>query len=949
MSGIVFIWLNGMLKKIAIGIITAALIVGGIFWFTYTKELRTPVSEAINAIPGDAAFILESKQSRNSWKKLSQNSVLWQELLGTKFFSGVDSQSRYIDSLIGSDAAIAKLLDNRSVFISAHVSGASTFDFLYVYSLPNLTYQSLLEDFLKKVDKNDPVSREYAGVDIQTVYSGSDDSVSYSFLNGTLMMSSKPTLVEDAVRQLKSGASLMLDKNFSKIINTAGKNVDANFYINYKHFPDILSHFISPTLKREINSVSDFADCSGWDVAIKSDALSFSGFTQANDSSARFLNVFRKQEPREIELTKIIPSKTSLLLFYGISNIKTFHHNYKNYLSATQQLKLQSYERYINGVDKKYDITIERSMLEWIGDEIALVITEPGSADFVNNSYAVIHAGNLDQALKNLNQLAELSNAEESNKNSEERSENPDKKDTSPRNIKNIEPHRNYIINYINIPQLLPQLLGFQFKNISNCYYTSIGDYVVFGNSIEALQSFIDAFESNKTLANDKNYKLFSENISSEANLYLYSSIARSPNIYASVLTGELINDMEKSLETIYKFEALGVQFTLNKTNKLFYSNAYVKYNPDYKQESGTLWETKLDTSVSSKPYLVVNHNTQTKEIIVQDDANKLYLISNTGKVLWTKQLPEKIISEIKQVDVLKNNKLQLVFNTPHAIYMFDRNGKDMRGFPVRLESVATNGISVFDYENNRDYRIVVACEDKNLYCFKTNGERVGGFKFTKAKSPILLPVQHHKVEGKDHLIAVDKSGKVIIVNRQGEVLLDLKDNLVAGVHNFSVFPGKGYNNSFIIASDTLGAVVKMSFAGTKEKIEIKKSDSKVFVEYKDITNDNVTEYIVVSDDELTVFSQGKSVLFNYEFKNALSQAPAVYTFPDGSLKTGVVSDKTGELFLFNQNGSLYQGFPVMGKTAFSIGDMNNDGTLMLVTGGADNSIYVYQLKTSGF
>lgn len=937
-----------MWKKIVIVVIIAALIAGGIYWFTYTKELRTPVSEAINAIPGDAAFILESKQSRNTWKKLSQNSVLWQELLGTNTFSRIDFKSRYIDSLIASDAGVAKLLENRSVFISAHVSGASTFDFLYVYSLPNLTYQSLLEDFLKKVNRAGPVSRAYAGANIQTIYSGSNDSVSYSFLNGTLMMSSKPTLVEDAVRQLKSGASMMLDKNFSKIINTAGKNVDANIYINYKHFPDILSHFVSPALKREISSISDFADCSGWDVAIKSNALSFSGFTQANDSSARFLNIFRKQEPSEIELTKIIPSKTSLLLFYGISNIKTFHHNYKNYLSATQQLKLQSYEHYIAGIDKKYDVTIERSMLEWIGNEIALVITEPGSTDYNNNSYAVIHAGNLDEALKNLNQLAELSNSRESQNKSEERNESIVTEKFSSQNILNKEPYRSHIINYINIPQLIPQLLGYQFKKISNSYFTSIDDYVVFGNSIEALRNFIDAFENNKVLANDKNYKLFSENMSSEANLYMYSSIARSSKIYASVLKDDLVSDMENNFETLYKFEALGVQFTLNKANKLFYSNAYVKYNPDYKQESGTLWETKLDTSVSSKPYLVVNHNTQTKEIVVQDDANKLYLISNTGKVLWTKQLPEKIMSETKQVDVLKNNKLQLVFNTSKAIYMFDRNGKDMRGFPVKLESAATNSIAVFDYENNRDYRIVVACEDKNLYCFKTNGERVGGFKFTKAKSHIRLPVQHHKVEGKDHLIAVDESGKVYVVNRQGEALLDLKDNIMIGVRNYYVLPGKDYNKSLIVATDTLGAIVKMSFTGVKEKIKIKKTGSKAFVEYNDITNDKVNEYIVVSEDELTVYSQDESVKFVYEFKDVLSQGPMVYKFSDGNVKTGVVSDKTGELFLFNENGSLYQGFPVTGKTAFSIGDLNNDGTLMLVTGSSDNSIYVYQLKTSG-
>ena len=930
-----------MWKKVVFGIIIAALISGGIYWFTYTKELHTPVSEAINAIPGNAALIFESKQSRSTWKKLSQTSVLWQELLGTKAFSRLNAQARYIDSLIGSDAAVSTLLDNHSLFISAHVSGATTFDFLYVYSLPNLTYQSQVKDFFKRINKNsEPVSRTYAGVDIRTIYSDADykDSLSYVFSEGILMMSSKPMLVEEAIRQLKSGVSLMKDKNFSKIITTAGKNVDANVYINYKSFPDILTQFISPSMKREMNMIPDFADCSGWDVAIKPNAISFSGFTQANDSTINFLNLFRKQEPNEIGLTKVVPSKTALLLFFGISNIKLFHRDYKNYLSATQQLKLQSYEHYVEGLDKKYGISIERSMLDWIDNEMAFVMTEPASDDLTNNCYAVIHSNTIDEAVKSLNELADVAKGEGAN-----RTEGDEKSSVN----KTTDEYRNHVINYINIPQLLPQLLGWQFKKISNSYFTAIDDYVVFGNSNEALQHFIDDFENNKVLANDKNYKLFSENISGEANIYLYSSIARSATLYSTLVNEDIVKDIEEQRERFYKFEAIGIQFTINNTNKLFYSNAYLKYNPNYKQESGTLWESQLDTTVSARPYIVINHNTQTKEIVVQDDGNKLYLISNTGKIVWTKQLTEQIMSDVKQVDVLKNNKLQLLFNTRNAIYLYDRNGKEMRGFPIRLESPATNGISVFDYENNRDYRIFVACKDRKVHCYKESGEEVSGFKSQSTEAEVQMSVQYHKIDGKDHLFAVDKRGKVYIFNRQGEPLVKLKYNLPSVAANFYIEPEKDYSKTIITAADTSGNIVKMNLKGDKKSISIGRFSSRASFEYKDINNDKIKEYIFIEGNELTVFSQDETVLFNYEFKEPVSQGALFFTFPDGSGKIGVLSDKTNELYLFNENGSLYQGFPVAGKTLFCIGDLNNDGTYMLITGSSDNSIYVYQLASA--
>lgn len=918
-----------MWKKILIGIVISVFVAGGIYWFTYTKELHTPVSDAINAIPSNAAIIFESKQTKNTWKKLSQANVMWEALLGSETFAKLNIQTHYIDSLLKSNAAIAQLLDNHSLFISAHISGATTFDFLYVYSLPNRSYQSSVEGFIKTINNStEPFFREYSGVDIGTVHPYNRDSLSYAFLNGILIMSSKPTLVEDGIRQMKSGVSLAMDKNFSKVLNTTGKNVDANVYLNYKNFPNILNRFISPVFKKEINSLADFADCSGWDATIKPNALMLNGFTQANDSSTNFLNLFKDQKPQEIELTKVIPSKTALMLWFGIENVKIFHRNYKKYLKSLSQGRAQAYAQYIESLDEKYDINIEKSMLEWIDSEMALVVTESPSNDFVNNSYAVIHSSNIDDAMSALNALADSI----AKKNG--RSETMDRS--------KVNSYRNRPITHLNLPKLLPQLFGWQFNKITNNYYTSIEDYIIFANSKEALQNFIDDFENNKILGNNKNYKFFFENLSIESNVYLYSSIARSANIYSAFVTEELGNDIENKLDLFHKFEAVGIQFSA--TNKLFYSTAYLKYNPKYKQESGTMWESQLDSTVSSKPYIVINHNDKLKEIVIQDDANKLYLISNTGKVIWTKQLPEKIMSDIVQVDAFKNSKLQLLFNTHNEICMLDRNGNYMKGFPVKLESPATNAISVVDYEKNRDYRIFVACENKKIRCFKSNGEENKAFKFNKINNKIYVPLQYVKVENKDVLCAIDEKGKIYLLNRQGEIYGNIKENLAEGIRNFYIEQGKDFSKSSIIAADASGNIIKVSFTGKKESIKIDDFESAPFFDYKDINNDTIKEYIFQSNNELKVFSKDKVLLFTHEFNETISQGPLFFRFPDGTGKIGVLSEKTNELYLFNDNGSLYKGFPLEGKTPFSIGDMNNNGIYNIIT-GSDNIVYLYQLE----
>jgi hypothetical protein len=296
-------------------------------------------------------------------------------------------------------------------------------------------------------------------------------------------------------------------------------------------------------------------------------------------------------------------------------------------------------------------------------------------------------------------------------------------------------------------------------------------------------------------------------------------------------------------------------------------------------------------------------------------------------------------------LDVLKNNKLQMVFNTNSKIYMFDRNGNDMKGFPIELKSPATNAISVTDYENNKDYRIFIACENKKVLCFKSDGTLVSGFNFDKTNDFVYLPLQHCKINNKDNLFIVDVNGQMYIIDRHGDPRIKSKELLPYGIRNFYIEPGKDYNKTYIITSDTLGNITKVTLTGNAEKIKLQGFDTSPYFEYSDLNDDKTKEYIFLTRKELKVFNADKSLLFNYEFKSPVEQAPQIFVFPDGSAKIGVVSREANELYLFNNNGSLYHLFPLTGKTPFSIGDLNNEGIYNLVTGSSGKSIYVYQLE----
>ncbi len=87
--------------------------------------------------------------------------------------------------------------------------------------------------------------------------------------------------------------------------------------------------------------------------------------------------------------------------------------------------------------------------------------------------------------------------------------------------------------------------------------------------------------------------------------------------------------------------------------------------------------------------------------IIELTKKNNIYLINSAGRILWKINIPEKIISEIYQIDFYKNNKLQLLFNTKNHVYLIDRNGNFTDGYPFQKQVITI----LVSFNHHFDYR----------------------------------------------------------------------------------------------------------------------------------------------------------------------------------------------------------------------------------------------------
>ncbi len=291
-----------------------------VYSYFHFKAIKQPVSNSIKAIPTNAALVVESRQIATSWKKLSETNLIWQELLNTAQITEMNRALLHLDSLRKSDTHFNDFLKTQPVFVSAHMSGANNFNYLFTMGLPPSIDIEEVEKYIKKVTPtHTKQTKTYDGVTITTLRNPTSKSVfHYAVHQGIFSCSYSMILVEDAIRQHQAQRSLLDITDFNKVLQTAGDKIDANVYLNYKVFPNIVSSVIAPGYQRELDALTNIANWAEVDLELVPNAIKLNGYTYANDSVSDYLNAWANQEPQTPTMISILPKTYPLLYTWDI-------------------------------------------------------------------------------------------------------------------------------------------------------------------------------------------------------------------------------------------------------------------------------------------------------------------------------------------------------------------------------------------------------------------------------------------------------------------------------------------------------------------------------------------------------------------------------------------------------------------------------------------------------
>lgn len=646
-----------------------------------------------------------------------------------------------------------------------------------------------------------------------------------------------------------------------KLFNSTNNSNSLSVFINTKKATSILDSIY----RAETYKLDDISDWIALDVHLQQNQILFNGVATVTDTLPKLINIFKNTIPQENKTANITPINSDGFISLTFNDFDVFHQNLNDYNSTktidSTQLKLFNAINEIGLIYKKDDFAIALHSIDIIETKDALL-----SEQNVSNTFREIE-----------------------------------------------------IFNFSKKELFKSTLSPFVKTEVDK--YMVLNEVVIFSNNEELLTQIVSDYQNKTTLNQSEIYKNNISHLSDESSMLF---VANNQN-FKSVLVKNTSEKFKKGIKALNlkNYQISAIQFVQD--NDFAHVNAIIQKNKS-KVNANSIsqqFNIVLDDYILNTPQIVKNHRTNQKEIVVQDIKNNLYLISNRGKVLWKKAINGNVLGKIEQIDIYKNGRLQLAFTTPKRVYILDRNGKDVKPFPLKFNDEITQPLSIFDYDKKKNYRFLVT-QGKHTLMYDTKGKTVKGFTFKKANSNIITQPKHFRIGTKDYIVFA--SGKKLnILDRTGKTRINVKKNF-----NFS---------------DNEIYLYRSNFSFTTTDGDLKQVNQKGSVTTKNLLlpikhNLTTTSKTLVSnaDNKLTI--KGKSVELDFGDYSS----PEIFYIRD-KIYVALTDKQSQKAYLFDSQGKSISNFPVYGTSTLQLDNLDKDRNLEFVVKGDSKSVVLYQIN----
>lgn len=323
---------------------------------------------------------------------------------------------------------------------------------------------------------------------------------------------------------------------------------------------------------------------------------------------------------------------------------------------------------------------------------------------------------------------------------------------------------------------IFSELYSYPITSQSNVFsYFINDDYYLESTDKEMLESVITAIENEDVWGKSLEMQNFLNSSVDDANSNVYIDFGNYKSLLFENIDDEWKKAVAQNKSNFNSLKYLSIQKSVEESDIIYewilsLDTNVVNVEKEIKKnniiEVETLYNHKIN--ILTQPYLVRNHNTSEREIIFQDSLNNVCLLDSKNKLLWSVAVESAILSDIKQIDLFRNGKLQYAFITKNYFYVLDRNGNNVDNYPLNFDD-ELKYLSIFDYNKDKKYRFLFSFNDGNLLLKDSRGETLEPWSPINLSSKLMFVPQHHRIGSKDVIISITSDNKIHLLNRKGE------------------------------------------------------------------------------------------------------------------------------------------------------------------------------------
>lgn len=511
---------------------------------------------------------------------------------------------------------------------------------------------------------------------------------------GFLLASRSETFLNASARHLEEGMSVLSTEGLQDLV--AATSGPVCLFFSHTHASKLLQVYTPARMRQRASFVKDLAPWSSLVVQdVADDHLSFKGNTLPGEAPASWLAAYAGLPSQEASFPEVLPYFTGKALSLPVGDTEDFLSRLRRFEDGNGRIT-----RYNNTLKSRSGRPM--SPEEWFR---SLQPRELVKASFTSEDGSLREVV-LVRSAKDLKLGARSSN-----------------------------PYRGY----------LSAVLGETFS-VKDTSCASVGSrWSVYGDAPS-----VDAFADKKFLEYTLKDRLSDASVSvPQGSLVAYNSFSENPEMASGLFSGALSDQLSAFVRgSGYAPAFLGLD--------LSGSLPSYKLRLDKRALKGTkvqVLERDTTVVVPTGLFPVQNYTTGKTNYLYQNEHLSICLNDENGKGVWGIPFKERLCGVVENIDYYNNGKIQFLFAAGSKLYLLDRLGHWVNGFPVELGKAVLLGPAAYDFTGAHGYTVMVLHKDNTLEMYNLHGQKPADWKGIKAPETVKSLPELVTVNGRSYWV----------------------------------------------------------------------------------------------------------------------------------------------------------------------------------------------------